>query len=139
MVGIDFGFIVIKGILLVDGVIVCCFFCFIFFCFVDVIYEVWEILCVGFMEMFFLIFIGYGCQLVDFVDKQVMEIFCYGFGVCLLVLDICMVIDIGGQDSKVIQLDVGGNFSDFLMNDKCVVGIGCFLEVILCIFGVSVE
>ena len=38
------------------------------------------------------------------------------------------VIDIGGQDSKVIQLDDDGNLSDFLMNDKCAAGTGRFLK-----------
>ncbi|MFO6295746.1 BadF/BadG/BcrA/BcrD ATPase family protein, partial [Pseudomonas aeruginosa] len=49
------------------------------------------------------------------------------------------VIDIGGQDSKVIQLDAGGNLSDFLMNDKCAAGTGRFLEVNSRTLGASVE
>ncbi|HCL5639135.1 TPA: hypothetical protein N2N45_005263, partial [Klebsiella aerogenes] len=49
------------------------------------------------------------------------------------------VIDIGGQDSKVIQLDVQGNLSDFLMNDKCAAGTGRFLEVISRTLGASVD
>lgn len=49
------------------------------------------------------------------------------------------VIDIGGQDSKVIQLDEHGNLSDFLMNDKCAAGTGRFLEVISRTLGASVE
>lgn len=60
LIGIDFGLIVIKGILLVDGVIMCCFFVLIFFCLVIVIIEVWEILCEGLEIMLFLTFIGYG-------------------------------------------------------------------------------
>ena len=39
------------------------------------------------------------------------------------------VIDVGGQDSKVISLDAGGNFTNFQMNDKCAAGTGKFLEV----------
>ncbi|TXP77323.1 hypothetical protein FV288_16605 [Escherichia coli] len=49
------------------------------------------------------------------------------------------VIDIGGQDSKVIQLDDDGNLCDFLMNDKCAAGTGRFLEVISRTLGTSVE
>lgn len=60
LIGIDFGLIVIKGILLVDGVIMCRFFVLIFFCSVIVIIEVWEILCEGLEIMSFLMFIGYG-------------------------------------------------------------------------------
>lgn len=39
------------------------------------------------------------------------------------------VIDVGGQDSKVIALDPAGNFTNFQMNDKCAAGTGKFLEV----------
>lgn len=40
-----------------------------------------------------------------------------------------MVIDLGGQDSKVIKLDKSGGFVDFKMNDKCAAGTGKFLEI----------
>ncbi|MFG3824794.1 acyl-CoA dehydratase activase, partial [Escherichia coli] len=73
---------------------------------------------------------GYGRQLVDFADKQVTEISCHGLGARFLAPKTRAVIDIGGQDSKVIQLDDDGNLSDFLMNDKCAAGTGRFLEVI---------
>ncbi len=55
----------------------------------------------------FLTLTGYGRQLVDFADKQVTEISCHGLGARLLAPDTRTVIDIGGQDSKVIQLDAG--------------------------------
>ena len=42
-----------------------------------------------------------------------------------------MVVDIGGQDSKVILLDNGLNVVDFLMNDKCAAGTGRFIEVMM--------
>ncbi len=76
---------------------------------------------------------------MDFADKQVTEISCHGLGARLLAPDTRTVIDIGGQDSKVIQLDAGGNLSDFLMNDKCAAGTGRFLEVISRTLGASVE
>lgn len=82
---------------------------------------------------------GYGRQLVDFADKQVTEISCHGLGARLLAPDTRTVIDIGGRDSKVIQLDAGGNLSDFLMNDKCAAGTGRFLEVISRTLGASVQ
>ena len=65
---------------------------------------------------------------MDFADKQVTEISCHGPGARLLAPAARTVIDIGGQDSKVIQLDEHGNLSDFLMNDKCAAGTG------LCIY-----
>lgn len=76
---------------------------------------------------------------MDFADKQVTEISCHGLGARLLAPDTRTVIDIGGRDSKVIQLDAGGNLSDFLMNDKCAAGTGRFLEVISRTLGASVE
>jgi predicted CoA-substrate-specific enzyme activase len=88
----------------------------------------WETLRAGLQETPFLTLTGYGRQLVDFADKQVTEISCHGLGRACC----CRrhtVIDIGGQDSKVIQLDEQGNLTDFLMNDKCAAGTGRFLEL----------
>ncbi len=129
-VGIDSGSTATKGILLADGVIVRRFLCPTPFRPADAIHEAWETLRAGLTETPFLTLTGYGRQLVDFADKQVTEISCHGLGARLLAPDTRTVIDIGGQDSKVIQLDAGGNLSDFLMNDKCAAGTGRFLEVI---------
>ena len=52
-----------------------------------------------------------------------------GIDVGSLTTDAAMVIDIGGQDSKVIHLGHGGKVVDFAMNDKCAAGTGRFLEV----------
>ncbi len=41
----------------------------------------------------------------------------------------CLVIDVGGQDTKVIEVDNNGEILDFLMNDKCAAGTGRFLEM----------
>lgn len=76
---------------------------------------------------------------MDFADKQVTEISCHGLGARFLAPATRAVIDIGGQDSKVIQLDDDGNLCDFLMNDKCAAGTGRFLEVISRTLGTSVE
>ena len=54
---------------------------------------------------------------MDFADKQVTEISCHGLGARFLAPATRAVIDIGGQDSKVIQLDDDGNVCDFLMTD----------------------
>ena len=67
------------------------------------------------------------------------EISCHGLGARFLEPATHAVIDIGGQDSKVIQLDDDGNLCDFLMNDKCAAGTGRFLEVISRTLGTSVE
>ncbi len=72
---------------------------------------------------------GYGRMSVPFAHSQVTEISCHGCGSAFLDPGVRTVIDIGGQDSKVIRLDRQGNVSDFLMNDKCAAGTGRFLEV----------
>lgn len=72
---------------------------------------------------------GYGRINVPFADLQVTEITCHGRGAFHLNPDTRTVIDIGGQDSKVIRLDDTGAVVDFAMNDKCAAGTGRFLEV----------
>jgi predicted CoA-substrate-specific enzyme activase len=70
---------------------------------------------------------GYGRGNVDFADKNVTEITCHARGVAELFPQARGVIDIGGQDSKVIELD-SGQVIDFAMNDKCAAGTGKYLE-----------
>ncbi|SET11720.1 acyl-CoA dehydratase activase [Anaerobranca gottschalkii] len=72
---------------------------------------------------------GYGRGILSFIDKKVTEITCHGVGAYFLDSEIRTVIDIGGQDSKVIKIDDKGNVIDFLMNDKCAAGTGRFLQV----------
>jgi predicted CoA-substrate-specific enzyme activase len=101
--------------------------------------EAWETLREGLETTPFLTLTGYGRQLVDFADKQVTEISCHGLGARFLAPATRAVIDIGGQDSKVIQLDDDGNLCDFLMNDKCAAGTGRFLEMMAKTLGLSLE
>lgn len=72
---------------------------------------------------------GYGRISIPFADKTVTEITCHGRGAYHLFPNTRTVIDIGGQDSKVIRLDENGKIVDFAMNDKCAAGTGRFLEV----------
>ena len=71
---------------------------------------------------------GYGRVSVHYAAKTVTEISCHARGVFRLFGRDCTIIDIGGQDTKVISLR-GGKVADFLMNDKCAAGTGSFLEV----------
>jgi (R)-2-hydroxyacyl-CoA dehydratese activating ATPase len=73
---------------------------------------------------------GYGRNAVSFADTTITEITCHAVGVHHLVPDVKTVIDIGGQDSKLIKLDGKGKVRDFAMNDRCAAGTGCFLEVV---------
>ncbi|MDG2914115.1 putative 2-hydroxyacyl-CoA dehydratase activator YjiL, partial [Vibrio parahaemolyticus] len=138
-IGIDSGSTATKGILLADGVITRRFLVPTPFRPATAITEAWETLREGLETTPFLTLTGYGRQLVDFADKQVTEISCHGLGARFLAPATRAVIDIGGQDSKVIQLDDDGNLCDFLMNDKCAAGTGRFLEVISRTLGTSVE
>ncbi|KIS43730.1 putative 2-hydroxyacyl-CoA dehydratase activator YjiL [Kosakonia radicincitans] len=138
-IGIDSGSTTTKGILLEGDSIVRRFLCPTSFRPADSISEAWETLRAGVAEKPFLTLTGYGRQLVDFADKQVTEISCHGLGARLLRSDTRTVIDIGGQDSKVIALDENGNLTDFLMNDKCAAGTGRFLDVISRTLGTQVE
>ncbi len=72
---------------------------------------------------------GYGRVSLPFTDKKVTEITCHGRGAHYVDSSIRTVIDIGGQDSKVIKINEKGDVIDFLMNDKCAAGTGRFLQV----------
>lgn len=72
---------------------------------------------------------GYGRVSIPFADKRVTEISCHAVGAFHLFPDTGVVIDIGGQDSKVIRIGEEGKVLDFAMNDKCAAGTGRFLEV----------
>jgi (R)-2-hydroxyacyl-CoA dehydratese activating ATPase len=72
---------------------------------------------------------GYGRKSITFADKAITEITCHAAGARYMNPEIRSVIDIGGQDSKVILLDETGRVKDFAMNDKCAAGTGRFLEV----------
>lgn len=73
---------------------------------------------------------GYGRNLVSFADSTVTEITCHARGVRRLVPDVATIIEIGGQDSKLIRLNPKGAVRDFAMNDRCAAGTGRFLEVV---------
>jgi predicted CoA-substrate-specific enzyme activase len=72
---------------------------------------------------------GYGRERVSSADLKVTEITCHARGARHLFPEARTVLDIGGQDSKVIRLSSDGKVADFAMNDKCAAGTGRFLEV----------
>jgi len=73
---------------------------------------------------------GYGRRMLDIADKNYTEITCHARGALEMVPAARLVIDIGGQDSKVISIDEKGVVSQFAMNDRCAAGTGKFLEVL---------
>jgi len=72
---------------------------------------------------------GSGREILDFADANVTEITCIARGIHFLFPECRTIIDIGGQDTKVIRIDQGGHVVSFDMNDKCAAGTGRFLEV----------
>jgi predicted CoA-substrate-specific enzyme activase len=90
-------------------------------------------------ELEYVISTGYGRRAVTFSNKVLTEIICHAAGVHFLLPLARTVIDIGGQDSKVIGLDSNGKVSDFVMNDKCAAGTGRFLEVMARVLGLEIS
>lgn len=74
---------------------------------------------------------GYGRHLVKeyFAYEVITEIKAHGLGIHSLLPEATTVVDIGGQDSKVISLNARGQVVNFQMNDKCAAGTGRFLEI----------
>lgn len=81
---------------------------------------------------------GYGRHLEAWADKQVSELSCHAKGAAHLFEGVRTVIDIGGQDAKVLSLSADGKLDSFVMNDKCAAGTGRFLDVMAGVFGCSV-
>lgn len=82
---------------------------------------------------------GYGRNNVSFADETKTEINCHARGVYHYFPESCMIIDIGGQDNKVISIDASGKQLNFKMNRKCAAGTGTFLEEIANRLGVKLE
>jgi predicted CoA-substrate-specific enzyme activase len=71
---------------------------------------------------------GYGRNSVSFAGRSLTEISCHGRGCLHYFPGPLTVIDIGGQDNKIIKLDKHGRRVSFKMNRKCAAGTGAFLE-----------
>jgi predicted CoA-substrate-specific enzyme activase len=82
---------------------------------------------------------GSGREILDFADQNVTEITCLARGVHSLFPECRTIIDIGGQDTKVIRIDQGGHVVAFDMNDKCAAGTGRFLEVMALALNVDLD
>ena len=79
-------------------------------------------------QLSFIVATGYGRVTIPFSDKKITEISCHGTSAHHLFPDTETVIDIGGQDSKIIEVDSSGRRTGFKMNRKCAAGTGAFLE-----------
>lgn len=82
---------------------------------------------------------GFGRQCVAFADGSRTELDCHGRGAAHYVAGPLVVIDIGGQDAKVIRLDASGQRLSHRMNRKCAAGTGSFLDEIALRLGIPIE
>ena len=90
-------------------------------------------------EMSYILATGYGRNsLEEFADQQMSELSCHAKGASFLFPEVRTVIDIGGQDVKVLQIE-NGVMTNFVMNDKCAAGTGRFLDVMARVLEVKVE
>lgn len=79
-------------------------------------------------DVSFVIGTGYGRYRVEFGHAQVTEICCHARGAARMFPGTRTVLDMGGQDTKAIRIQTGGDVLDFCMNDKCAAGTGRFLQ-----------
>ena len=85
---------------------------------------------------------GYSRKILELADDDISEITAHAYGVRLTAPGGCqpgLIVDIGGQDSKVIYLDSRCRVRNFSMNDKCAAGTGKFMEVIAQILETSID
>ena len=82
---------------------------------------------------------GYGRSSFAGADHVVSELSCHALGAHTMAPEARTVIDIGGQDAKVLRLTPEGRLDNFLMNDKCAAGTGRFLEVMARVLELDVD
>lgn len=80
-------------------------------------------------DIHYIVGTGYGRVNVPYAQKTITEISCHARGAHYLLPSVRTILDMGGQDCKVIACDERGGVVDFLMNDKCAAGTGRGLEV----------
>ena len=83
-------------------------------------------------EVAYTVSTGYGRKLFKISNENINELTANVEGAVFMApagTQIRTIINIGGQDTKVITLDQAGNLSNFVMNDKCAAGTGRFLDI----------
>lgn len=80
---------------------------------------------------------GYGREQASAANRHMTEITCHARGARQWYPEVRHVIDIGGQDTKIIRITSSGKMADYRMNAKCAAGTGTFLESIAQKLGVS--
>ena len=90
-------------------------------------------------EISFVLATGYGRNSLEgFADHQMSELSCHARGAAFLFPQVRTVVDIGGQDVKILRVE-NGAMTNFQMNDKCAAGTGRFLDVMARVLEVDVN
>jgi predicted CoA-substrate-specific enzyme activase len=82
---------------------------------------------------------GYGRNSVETADCEISELTCHAQGAYYLFPDVRTVIDIGGQDIKILRVAEEGVLQNFVMNEKCAAGTGRFLEVMARVLEINID
>ncbi|MEF2846169.1 MAG: acyl-CoA dehydratase activase [Eggerthellaceae bacterium] len=82
---------------------------------------------------------GYGRQRFEQADEEISELSCHALGMNYLIPGVRTIIDIGGQDVKVLSLNEQGTLEKFVMNEKCAAGTGRFLDVMAGVLETSTD
>lgn len=90
-------------------------------------------------DMDYILSTGYGRNSVEGIHKEMSELSCHAKGATFLFPGVHTVIDIGGQDAKVLHIGKDGMLTNFVMNDKCAAGTGRFLDVMAHILEMEVS
>ena len=94
---------------------------------------------VAFNDIEYIVSTGYGRVIVPFADKNITEISCHAKGAHWSFPSARTVLDMGGQDCKVITCNEAGKVTSFVMNDKCAAGAGRSMEVMAKLVSVPLE
>lgn len=105
----------------------------------QVIEQVIEQSGVKFEDIDVIVSTGYGRNSYEGAKKTMSELSCHAKGGTFIFGKVGTIIDIGGQDIKVLKLNPNGQLTNFLMNDKCAAGTGRFLEVMSGVLDVKLE
>ncbi|MHC5007984.1 MAG: benzoyl-CoA reductase, bzd-type, subunit Q, partial [Planctomycetota bacterium] len=91
-------------------------------------------------DLHFVVGTGYGRVNIPFADKAITEIACHARGANFMYgPTVRTLLDMGGQDCKIIRCDEKGKVKEFLMNDKCAAGTGRGMEVFADLLAVPIE
>ena len=90
-------------------------------------------------DMAYVLSTGYGRHTMEAANSEMSELSCHARGAYFQFPNARTIIDIGGQDAKVMRLDDEGILVNFVMNDKCSAGTGRFLDVMARALEVKIE